>query len=168
MVADAESERQTSIYSPPFFTSRTGYKACARLYFNGDNSAHGTHLSLFFVLMRGPYDSVLEFPFPFKVSFCLFDQTTQKNHIVSSFRPDIRSASFQKPLYDMNIASGIPKFCSVDLIKKENSPYVRENTMFIKVFIDTVGIKRSNLNCFMEMNPGLPTAVQLALANSDA
>ncbi|CAF4202647.1 unnamed protein product, partial [Rotaria sordida] len=32
---DAQSERQTSIYSPPFYSSSNGYKMRARLYFNG-------------------------------------------------------------------------------------------------------------------------------------
>ncbi|CAF0926718.1 unnamed protein product [Rotaria sordida] len=49
---DAQSERQTSIYSPPFYSSPIGYKMRARLYLNGDGNARRTHLSLFFVLMR--------------------------------------------------------------------------------------------------------------------
>ncbi|CAF4939818.1 unnamed protein product, partial [Rotaria sp. Silwood1] len=49
---DAESERQTSIYSPPFYSSPTGYKMRARLYLNGDGNARRIHMSLFFVLMR--------------------------------------------------------------------------------------------------------------------
>ncbi|CAF2049533.1 unnamed protein product, partial [Rotaria magnacalcarata] len=32
---DAQSERQTSIYSPPFYSSSNGYKMRARLYLNG-------------------------------------------------------------------------------------------------------------------------------------
>ncbi|CAF4695149.1 unnamed protein product, partial [Rotaria socialis] len=88
---DAQSERQTSIYSPPFYSSPTGYKMRARLYLNGDRNAQGTHMSLFFVLMRGPNDAILKFPFNYKVTFCLYDQTPQQRHIIDSFRPDIRS-----------------------------------------------------------------------------
>ncbi|CAF5079271.1 unnamed protein product, partial [Rotaria sp. Silwood1] len=36
---DAQSERQTSIYSPPFYSSPNGYKMRARLYLNGDGNA---------------------------------------------------------------------------------------------------------------------------------
>ena len=56
---DALSGRQTSIYSPCFYTSRHGYKMCARLYLNGDGMGRGTHLSLFFVVMRGEFDALL-------------------------------------------------------------------------------------------------------------
>ncbi len=60
---DAISGQMTSIYSSPFFTSRTGYKMCARLYLNGDGMGKGTHVSLFFVVMKGTYDALLKWPF---------------------------------------------------------------------------------------------------------
>lgn len=57
--------------SPPcpaaFYTSRYGYKMCLRAYLNGDGTGRGTHLSLFFVLMRGPHDALLRWPFNQKV-----------------------------------------------------------------------------------------------------
>ena len=56
-----------SLYSQPFYTDRYGYKMCGRVYLNGDGMGKGTHLSLFFVLMRGEYDALLEWPFRQKV-----------------------------------------------------------------------------------------------------
>ena len=50
-----------------FYTSRYGYKMCLRAYLNGDGTGRGTHLSLFFVLMRGPHDALLRWPFNQKV-----------------------------------------------------------------------------------------------------
>ena len=44
-----------SLYSIPFYTSRHGNKMCARVYLNGDGMGKGTHLSFFFVVMRGPF-----------------------------------------------------------------------------------------------------------------
>ncbi|CAF4410310.1 unnamed protein product, partial [Adineta steineri] len=132
---DARSERQTSIYSPPFYTSPTGYKMCARLYFNGDGTARNTHMSLFFVLMRSSNDAILKFPFTYKVTFCMYDQTSAQQHIIDSFRPDIKSNSFQRPRSEMNIASGIPKFVPLGMIQQEGSPYVQNDTMFIKIMI---------------------------------
>lgn len=40
---------------------------CARLYLNGDGMGKGTHVSLFFVVMRGMYDALLKWPFRQKV-----------------------------------------------------------------------------------------------------
>ena len=42
-----------SIYSPPFYSSGYGYKMCIQAYLNGDGIGFNTHLSMFFILMRG-------------------------------------------------------------------------------------------------------------------
>jgi hypothetical protein len=157
---DAQSEHQVSIYSPPFYSSPTGYKMCARLYLFGDGNARRTHISLFFVLMRSLNDSLLQFPFSYKVSFCLFDQTGQQRHIIDSFRPDIKSSSFQKPRCDMNIASGIPKFVPLSLIQQSDNPYVREDTMFIKIMVDFGNLPKTMLPYVLSLNPGLPIHCQ--------
>ena len=44
---------------------------CIRAYLNGDGSGYKTHLSLFFVLMKGEYDALLRWPFDYKVSMIL-------------------------------------------------------------------------------------------------
>lgn len=53
--------------SAAFYTSRYGYKMCLRIYLNGDGTGRGTHLSLFFVVMKGPNDALLRWPFNQKV-----------------------------------------------------------------------------------------------------
>jgi hypothetical protein len=126
----------------------------------GDGNARRTHMSIFFVLMRGEYDAVLHFPFSFKVSFCLFDQTTQQRHIIDSFRPDIKSNSFQRPRSDMNIASGIPKFLPLTMIQQDNNPYVRDDAMFIKILVDFGNIPKTVLPYILSLNPGLPILIQ--------
>ena len=62
-----------SMYSPPFYTGRNGYKMCIRAYLNGDGSGEGIRLSIGFVLMKGEYDSLLQWPFKYKVSLILVD-----------------------------------------------------------------------------------------------
>ena len=154
-LAAARSDQQTSIYSPPFYTSLTGYKLCLRLYLDGDGNARRTHLSLFIVLMRGEYDPILKFPFEFKVIFCLFDQTKQQKHIIDAFRPDVRSNSFQRPRSDMNVASGLPKFADLTLFQPENNPYIRDDIMYIKGVIDFDDIPKAMLPYVFSLNPGL-------------
>ncbi|CAF1145402.1 unnamed protein product [Rotaria sordida] len=157
---DAQSGRQTSIYSPPFYSSPTGYKMRARLYLNGDGNARRTHMSLFFLLMRGPYDAILKFPFNYKIIFCLYDQTPQQQHIIDSFRPDIKSNSFQRPRSEMNIASGIPEFVPLTMIQQEGNPYVREDAMFIKVIINFLDIPKSLLPYALCLDSGSPVYTQ--------
>ena len=50
---DAIKGEKTALYSPAFYTAQFGYKMCAKIYMNGDGSGKGSHLSLFFVVMRG-------------------------------------------------------------------------------------------------------------------
>ncbi len=159
-LADAQSEKQTSIYSPPFYSSPTGYKMRARLYLDGDGNARRTHLSLFFVLMRGEHDAILHFPFAYKVTFCLYDQTTEQKHIIDSFRPDIKSTSFQRPRSEMNIASGIPKFFPLAIIQQDNNPYVQNDTMFIKVMVHFNETPKTLLPYILGINPGLSISTQ--------
>jgi TNF receptor-associated factor 2/TNF receptor-associated factor 3 len=132
----------------------------ARLYLYGDGNARRTHMSLFFVIMRGLHDSILQFPFSFKVTFCLFDQTGEQRHIIDSFRPDTKSNSFQRPRSDMNIASGIPKFALLSIFEKPDNPYVKEDTMFIKVMVDFENIAKPILPYALGLNPGLPMHTQ--------
>ncbi|CAF2919744.1 unnamed protein product [Rotaria sp. Silwood2] len=166
-IIDAQSERQTSIYSPLFYSSPVGYKMCVRLYLNGDGNARRTHMSLFFVLIRSPNDAILQYPFNYKVTFCLYDQTPAQRHIINSFQPDIRSSSFQRPRSDMNIASGIPKFFPLEMIQPEGNPYVRDGTMFIKIMIDFGNIPNPLLPYAFNLNPGLPTHIQQVMINRE-
>ncbi|CAF1453172.1 unnamed protein product [Adineta ricciae] len=166
-ISDAIAERQTSIYSPPFYSSSNGYKMCMRLYVNGDGQARRTHLSLFFVLLRGEYDAILDWPFSYKVTFCLFNQQ-DKRHLIDSFRPDPKSNSFQRPRTGMNIASGIPRFCPLTSIHQANSPYVRDDCMFIRCIIDFGNMAKTMIPYVCSLNPGLPVNVQRSLLQAEA
>ena len=128
---------ETSFYSPCFFTSRYGYKMCARVYLNGDGIGKGTHISVFFVVMRGEYDALLRWPFRQKVTFMLLDQNNVE-HVIDSFRPDPNSSSFQRPRRETNIASGCPTFCPLSEVN--NHAYIRDDVMFLKVIVDTTDL----------------------------
>ena len=104
-IPEIARRKRDAIYSPPFYTGRNGYKMCVRAYLNGDGMGYKTHLSLFFVLMKGEFDPLLKWPFEYKVSLILVDQNHRK-HIVQTFKPTVESNSFQRPVTDMNVASG--------------------------------------------------------------
>ncbi|XP_064146786.1 TNF receptor-associated factor 2 isoform X6 [Loxodonta africana] len=135
---EAVAGRAPAIFSPAFYTSRYGYKMCLRIYLNGDGTGRGTHLSLFFVVMRGPNDALLRWPFNQKVTLMLLDQNNRE-HVIDAFRPDVTSSSFQRPISDMNIASGCPLFCPVSKMEAKNS-YVRDDAIFIKAIVDLTGL----------------------------
>lgn len=94
----------------------------------------GSHMSLFFVIMRGEYDNLLPWPFQQKVTMTLLDQDMGQCNLSDSFRPDPASSSFKKPTTDMNIASGCPLFVSHAVL--ETPKYVMDGTIMIKFVTD--------------------------------
>ena len=137
--ANCKIGRITSIYSPPFYTGRNGYKMCIRAYLNGDGSGEGTHLSIFFVIMKGEYDPLLQRLFDYKVSLILVDQD-QRKHLGQTFKPNLylQSNSFQRPKSDMNVASGCPEFAKLSVL--DDPSYVKDDIMYIKAIVDTTKI----------------------------
>ena len=135
---EAVAGKTLSVYSPPFYVGRFGYKVCARLYPNGDGVGNGTHMSIFFVVMRGEYDALLPWPFLQKVHFRLIDQDRIRD-VNDAFRPEPNSSSFKRPTSDMNIASGCPTFISH--MELRQGGYIRNDTMYIKIKVDTCGLR---------------------------
>ena len=133
-IRDAKMGRITNIYSPLFYTGRNGYKMCIRAYLNGDGTGEGTHLSIFFVIMKGEYDPLLRWPFDHKVDLILLDQD-HKKHVVHSFNPSVQSTSFQQPTDERNVVSGFKKFAPVSIY--DNTGYVKDDVMYIKAIVDT-------------------------------
>ena len=71
MVSEREHCFVTCMHLLSFSVYRNGYKMCVRAYLNGDGSGYNTHLSLFFVIMKGEFDNLLKWPFDHKVSMIL-------------------------------------------------------------------------------------------------
>ena len=88
--------------------------------------------------MKGEYDALLAWPFRQKVTLSLIDQSGARKHISDAFRPDPTSSSFRRPVGEMNIASGSPMFAP--LTKVESAEYLKDDTIFICVSIDTTDI----------------------------
>jgi len=137
---DAKEVRVTSLYSPPFYAGRYGYKLCARCYLNGDGIGRGTHISLFFVVMQGDYDDILVWPFSARVTLALIDQSGNGKHHSETFRPDTRSSSFRKPISPMNVASGCPTFISHELLLRvpgdDGQIYIQNDTLYFRISVD--------------------------------
>ncbi|XP_071159830.1 TNF receptor-associated factor 3-like [Mytilus edulis] len=135
---DAVSGRTYSLFSQPFYTGRFGYKMCGRVYLNGDGMGKGTHLSLFFVVMKGEHDALMPWPFQQNIQMGLLDQQDGSSPVSDSFRPDTSSSSFQRPTTDMNTAVGCPMF--VSHAKLETRKYLRDDTIFLKIAVDISGL----------------------------
>jgi TNF receptor-associated factor 2 len=129
--ADAQ-QGTTSFNSSPFYSDRFGYKLCLKLYPNGDGMGKGTHLSIFFIVMKGEFDAILKWPFSYRVAFHLINQTGANSDITDSFVTDVTSTSFQRPTTEMNIASGCPLFAQNGIL---SNGFLKDDNIFLKVVI---------------------------------
>ena len=107
---------------------------CVRVYLNGDGIGKGTHISVFFVLMKSEHDCLLSWPFKQSVQFTLINQFHQANSISEAFAPDLSSPSFQQPTAEMNVASGFPKFVLQSIL--QNEEFTQGNAIYIKAQVD--------------------------------
>jgi len=130
--ASTISDEPISLFSVPFYSDKVGYKMCGRIFLNGESSVRGLYISLFLVLMKGTYDALLEWPFNKKMSFTLIDQN-KKEDIETSFISDPESSSFKRPVKDMNVSTGCPKFCLLTKLNSTENAYVKDDVMFIKI-----------------------------------
>ena len=138
---DARTGKCTSIDISPFYSSPHGYKMCIRVYLFGDGIGKGTHMSLFFVVMKGEYDKILQWPFTHKVTFKLINQSGGRD-VIDVLQPDPFSSSFQKPKSDMNVASGCPRFVSIKELMQGG--FIEDDTIFIKAEVDTASSIKNN------------------------
>lgn len=136
---NARAGKELALISPPFYTSRHGYKMCARLYPDGDGMGKASHISVFFVIMKGEFDALLRWPFQQKVTITLLDQSPSAKHISDTFIPDPASNSFERPQSDMNIASGCPRFVPVDTVGPGRG-YTKDDIMFLRIAVNTGGL----------------------------
>ncbi|CAF3876571.1 unnamed protein product [Rotaria magnacalcarata] len=130
------SSQPLFIVSPSFYTSKYGYRLSLKLYLNGDKTTQDKYLSLYVTMMRGEYDSLLDWPFKYPITLCLYDRSAQKDHVVHTITPDLDSESFKQPKMDANKSGGIPEFCPLWRIFNKEFGYVQQDTMYIKAFVD--------------------------------
>ena len=70
-MAEAGDPNSTAIYSPAFHSMEAGYKLSLCIYPAGDNNQG--YVSLYFVIMKGRYDEVLQWPFQRRVYLSLLN-----------------------------------------------------------------------------------------------
>lgn len=150
--AKSRTSGNLELFSPAFYSHNYGYRLQVSAFPNGNGSGEGSFLSIYIRVLPGEYDGLLEWPFPYRVSFSLLDQSdpalTKPQHITETFSPDPTWKNFQRPrpgalgsvrggcLDESMLGFGYPKFLSHEEMRKRN--YIRDNAIFIKASIDVV------------------------------
>ena len=129
---DALTGKIPELFTPPLYTSRYGYKFCAKLLLNGTvrEGERSQYIALYIILMKGDYDDTLVWPFPHTVKVTLMS-TNQKNNIENFLVPQQDLPHFHKPYKEMNHSIGFSRFCTLDSLYSDG--YVMDDSLYIKI-----------------------------------
>ncbi len=131
-----------SVYSPPFYSDRHGYKLCARLFPMGVDKG-GSHLTIYIVLMPGEHDNLLKWPFQLQIKISLLDVTRSGHDITCTIDPRvITSEAFKKPDRSKGfVGYGPTKFVSISTLEASNR-YRDNDAFYVKIELDTTKYKK--------------------------
>ena len=118
------------IYSPPFFSHEAGYKMCLCVYPAGDSNQD--FLSVYFVLMKGPYDEILQWPFQKPIRISLLSCREGLGNVVKDINPDPKLHYFHRPDKPRNVGYGYPKFIALQKLLAERSEFLAVDSIFIR------------------------------------
>ncbi len=128
-------------YSPPFFSHPEGYKMIVEVYVNDEDQ-----VSASVYLMKGEYDSKLEFPFRGRVTLTLLNQEHDTDHLQWS-EDDTHSFGSTKVVDD-----DIGLFPMITMLKifhlthrntgtRTNNQYIVNDTVIFRVSVDVSSFK---------------------------
>ena len=126
--------------SEPFYTLPHKYKVKIRVVPNGYGEGKNTHLSVLIIIMKGEYDAILPWPFLPQITFTLIDQqedTSQRENVVKSFKPNATMKTFARPVSDENPGRGFVMFVSHEQLQTRR--YIVDNTIFFQIKIEVLG-----------------------------
>ncbi|XP_020914676.1 TNF receptor-associated factor 4 isoform X2 [Exaiptasia diaphana] len=141
---EAKAGNMDTLFSPTFTTSKHGYRLCASVCLNGDGKGKGSHVSVFVSVLKGAFDALLKWPFDYRVTFTLLDQTedvNERKHIKFSIKPNPcpeNEPFLGRPKLEKNASFGGAKFVKHDEIESRN--YIKDDTLFLKITIDCDGL----------------------------
>ena len=107
-----------------------------RMYPNGVDGGRGTHVALFVHMVRGEYDSILDWPFTGRISVSIMDQSGAecRNHISREIQATRQPGlvAFQQPAEAIcRTGYGFVKFAPIGELF--GPPYVKNDELFVKL-----------------------------------
>ena len=137
ILQQAKTGYEDEIKSAPFYTSEFGYRVRMVLNPNGVGQGKNTHLSIGIKIMKGDYDSILQWPFRKRVTFTLIEpkeNPEDRNNISSTTVNQNEEEWNSKPKTEENrLGWGFFRFVSHDKLMK--SGYILDDTIFIEARI---------------------------------
>ena len=139
----SKKEKNETFYSTPFYTHPGGYKMCVNVDANGYGDGKGSHVSAFFKLVDGHYDTKLQWPFLGTVTFELLNQLVDDNHhaavITLLSSNDVTIGSIRGPIKFL-------PHSSLGHNPATNTRYLLDDTLYFRVSVK-VDNHKSWLGC---------------------
>lgn len=131
-----QNQKDLALYSPPQTVlnpeTNTPYKYSLITCLNGNNQGRGTHVSLYFVLMRSDFDDINDFPFNEKITFIVkANKNSNKADINQPIICDPNAASCAKPSKDLNPSFGIPQMIPLEDLQD----YLINDSLYFNVLV---------------------------------
>ncbi|XP_066925995.1 TNF receptor-associated factor 3-like isoform X2 [Clytia hemisphaerica] len=139
---NAVNKTELSVYSPPFFTSRYGYKVRAQLFVNGLGSQTGEYMAIYFHILPSEHDDILRWPFNHKITFSLLEQTPDQTNVTYTLVPTPNEDSYKRPSDKMSDGKGFNRFISLDALKK--GKYIKNDSIFVKIRVHCKNTSRNH------------------------
>lgn len=130
----AQNETKIQIGSDHFYSHKHGYKMSMFVYPDGFSIHKGIHFGVFFCIMPGPFDDILQWPFKYVVTLSLINQQTGLDHASYSIKYNHlkNHANWNKPNKTVNEEGlGFHKFIQLDQLVN-NAALCGNDQIFIK------------------------------------
>ncbi|XP_072422168.1 TNF receptor-associated factor 1-like isoform X1 [Chiloscyllium punctatum] len=117
--------------SSEFYLCKYGYKMCLRIYLNGHGEAQGSYISLYYILLKGQYDALIQWPFKENMKLALLNQRDRQQSILKIYVPNEHDSALQRPGETMNAPHGFAMFVTLTEFNQRFSEFVAGDEMFV-------------------------------------
>ena len=156
----SKKEGNVRYKSPPFYSHLNGYRMCMVVRPNNDQSAH---ISVYVLLLQGPNDDNLEWPFKGRVTIQLLNQLSDTKHhtVVMKFKDGV-DENFCGRVTDGSIRCGLGsahvQFISHEsLLRVSDSAYypnyLKENCLYFRISVEVFSSCKPWLTCTETLEP---------------
>jgi len=122
------------IYSESFYTSEPGYNLRLNANLYGAGSSRGTHIALYLQVMKGKYDGIMKWPFPFKITLNVLPQKEGVEPINCSVHSNGNAELLGRPANEKgNPGRGRHGLVSHNEIARNG--FAKDDTIYFKVVV---------------------------------
>ncbi|XP_067868468.1 TNF receptor-associated factor 1-like isoform X2 [Heterodontus francisci] len=117
--------------SSEFYFCKYGYKMCLRIYLDGHEEARGTHISLYYILLKGQYDALTPWPYKENVKLALLNLRDRQQSMLKICIASAQDPALQRPVATMNAPLGFSMFVTSSEFNQRFSEFVDSDEMFV-------------------------------------